>query len=66
MTKQELTHLTEMAQAIWELLTEDEQKAFCVDTGTIGFVEKVADLLHIDISTMTLDELDELLATLDK
>lgn len=66
MTKEELTRLTEMAQTIWELLTEDEREAFYVDIGTIGFVENVANLLHINISTMLLDELDELLAILDK
>jgi hypothetical protein len=66
MTKLELTRLTEMAQTIWKLLTEDEQERYYVDLGTIEFVENVADLLHIDISTMTLDELDELLAMLDK
>lgn len=66
MTKVELARLTEMAQIVWKRLDVEEKEAFYVDTGTIGFVESIADMLRIDISTMTLDELDELLAILDK
>lgn len=65
MTQKELTHLTETAQTIWKRLTEDEREAFYADIGTIGFVENVAGILHMDISTMTLDEFDELWAIVD-
>lgn len=66
MTKLELARLTEMAQIVWRLLDVEEKEAFYADTGTIGFVESIADMLHINISTMSLNELDELLAILDK
>ena len=66
MTKNELTRLTKIALSTWRLLDVEEKEAFYADTGTIGFVENVANLLHIDISTMSLNELDELLAILDE
>lgn len=66
MTKLELARLTKIALSAWKLLDVEEKEAFYTDTGTIGFVENVANLLHIDISTMSLNELDELLAILDK
>ena len=66
MTREELNRLAEMAQTVWKPLTDDEREAFYADIGTIGFLENVANLLHMDISTMTLDEFDELWEMVDK
>ena len=65
MKREELTHLTKIAQTVWTGLSDYEREAFYIDTGTIGFVEAIADLLQMDISTMTLAEFDEIWNTIE-
>lgn len=66
MTTEKLARLTKIALSTWKLLDVEEKEAIVNYDGTIGFVESIADMLRIDISTITDDELDGLLAALDK
>lgn len=52
--------LIEFARKTWKLLTVEEQEYYYYDVGTIGFVELVADALHMNISDLSLDEFDKI------
>lgn len=54
LTKEQQSRLINMGRKIWKMLTPDEQCMYYVDIGTIGFVEEVATLLHLDLCTTSL------------
>jgi hypothetical protein len=58
LTKTQISRLINVGRKIWKMLTPDEQSAYYVDTGTIGFVETVAELLHLDLYTVSLKDFE--------
>ena len=60
-----MERLKEMCVAIWSMLTDDEAEGYFCGTGTIGFVESVADLLFIDMEEVSEEELDAILDAID-
>ena len=54
LTKEQAARLITVGRKIWKMLTPDEQSAYYVDIGTIGFVEDVARMLHLDLYTTSL------------
>lgn len=55
-TYTDFVHLKVTARDIWNLLGYHDKDAIYADDGVIGFVERVADILHIDIGMFTDDE----------
>lgn len=62
MTKEQINRIKVVGTSIWNRLTKQEQEAFYYDTGTIGFVECVADLLHIKLKLLDYEIIEELQA----
>ena len=60
-----MERLFEVCKSVWQLLTESEREAFVYDTGTIGFVEQCAELIHFDLNTITEKQFDEILEVLE-
>ena len=60
-----MERLKEMCVTIWSMLTDDEAEGYFCGTGTIGFVESVADLLFIDMEEVSEEELDVILDAID-
>ena len=58
LTKTQISRLINVGRKIWKMLTPDEQSAYYVDIGTIGFVETVADLLHLSLCTVSLKDFE--------
>ena len=56
-----MERLIEMCKAIWPMLTEEEQEVYAYDTGLIGFIEIMADMLHFDANSLSEDEIDKIL-----
>lgn len=54
LNKEQMSRLINVGRKIWKMLTPDEQSAYYVDIGTIGFVETIADLLHLSLCTCSL------------
>ena len=54
LTKEQAARLITVGRKIWKMLTPDEQEAYYVDIGTIGFVENVASMLHLNLYTTSL------------
>lgn len=52
--------LKELCQAIWPLLTKEEQEAYIYGTGTIGFVEDVAKILNVEVGDLLIEVVDEI------
>ena len=51
--------LIRVGHTIWhELLTDDDREQYYNDSGTIGFMENVANLLHMDLEEVTLTEFE--------
>lgn len=60
LTKEQKNRLCKVGRRIWRMLSDDERDAYYCDTGTIGFVENVATLLHLGLCTVTLDEFERI------
>ena len=58
LTKLQAGRLITVGRKIWKMLTPDEQSAYYVDVGTIGFVETIADLLHLSLCTLSLKDFE--------
>ncbi|MBO7323430.1 MAG: hypothetical protein J6U51_07600 [Bacteroidales bacterium] len=54
LNKKQIGRLITAGRRIWKSLTPEEQEAYYYDTGTIGFVEDVAKLLHLHIYNTSL------------
>ena len=50
LTTNETRRLKAFSRKVWNGLTASEQCEFYNDTGTIGFVELIAELLHIRLT----------------
>lgn len=66
MKKAELARLHEMCCKVWPMLTEDEKEDYFCTEGTIEFVNDIANILHIDFNTITDEELDEILDSINE
>lgn len=62
LTKTQINRLKTFGRKTWNSLTKEEQESFYYDTGTIGFVECMADVLHIKLSPLDCDIMEELQA----
>lgn len=58
LTRTQISRLINVGRKIWKMLTPDEQSAYYVDIGTIGFVETVAELLHLSLCTVSLKDFE--------
>lgn len=58
MTMNEMKRMTQVGRRTWNALTNAEKDAWYCDTGTYGFIECIADILHIDISNWSADNMD--------
>lgn len=65
MKKIELTRLNELCSTVWPLLSEAEKEAYYYTEGTIEFVSDIANLIHVDITTITDEELDSILDNIE-
>lgn len=54
LTKEQAARIITVGRKIWKMLTDDEKTRYYVDIGTIGFVEDVARLLHLDLCMTSL------------
>lgn len=53
--------LITVGHTIWhKLLTAEDREQYYHDTGTIGFVENVANLLHMGLEKVTLTEFEDI------
>ena len=57
MTTHELKRMTQVGKRVWNALTNEEREAWYYDAGTYGFIECIADILHVDVSTWTLQDM---------
>lgn len=64
MNSKDKTRVATVAAQVWQLLTEDEKTDYYYTTGTIGFVEDIVDMLHIDIEAVEPDFIDSIVAQL--
>ena len=48
-----------IARQIWQSLTDDEQEDYYYTEGTIGFLEDVAQILHMNICDADATEAEE-------
>lgn len=60
LTRTQKGRLVTMARRIWKSLSHEEQERYYYDTGTIGFVENVAQLLGLHLCTLTLSEFEQI------
>lgn len=49
-TTNEMNRLITVGRELWNQLTDDERETWACDTGTLGFVEHVQEILHIDLN----------------
>lgn len=57
-TVHDFKRMTQVGRRVWNALTNDEREAWYCDTGTYGFIECVADILHIDLSKWTTEDME--------
>ena len=52
-----INRLITVGRELWNQLTDDERETWANDTGTMGFVEHVQEILHIDLNDV--DEFEQ-------
>lgn len=57
-TENELNRLVTVGRELWNNLTDDERETWACDTGTLGFVEHVFEILHLD--TESVDDFEQI------
>lgn len=60
LTRIQKGRLVTIARRIWKSLSREEQERYYNDTGTIGFIEDVAQLLGLHLCTLTLGEFEQI------
>ena len=58
LTRDQIARLITFGRKIWKSLTEQEREAYYCDHGTIGFVEDVASLLHLELCSVSLSRFE--------
>lgn len=64
MNSKDKARVATVAAQVWQLLSEDEKTDYYYTTGTIGFIEDIIDMLHIDINVEEPDFIDSIVAQL--
>ena len=59
-----MERLLKICTDVWPLLTQEEQECFAYDTGLIGFIENMANVIHFDLDSLSIDEIDKILTYL--
>ena len=60
-----MERLLKICTDVWPLLTTKEQECFAYDTGLIGFIENMAEVIHFDLDSLSPDDIDRILEHLD-
>lgn len=55
-TPENLARLVYLGRKLWKALTDEEKGNFYFDVGTFGFVELIADVLHVDLGELSYNE----------
>ena len=58
LNRTQTARLISFARHTWRSLSHEEQEKYWNDTGTIGFIEDMARVLHLHTYTLTLDEFE--------
>ena len=58
MTLEQKARLVKFGHRVWKMLSPEEKDAYYCDTGTIGFVEDVVDMLHLSNCVVPLSEIE--------
>lgn len=64
MNSKDKARVATVAVQVWHLLSEDEKTDYYYTTGTIGFVEDIIDMLHINMDVEEPDFIDSIVAQL--
>lgn len=64
MNSKDKARVATVAVQVWQILSEDEKTDYYYTTGTIGFIEDIIDMLHIDIDVEEPDFIDSIVAQL--
>lgn len=64
MNSKDKARVATVAVQVWQLLSEDEKTDYYYTTGTIGFIEDIIDMLHIDMAVEEPDFIDSIVAQL--
>ncbi len=64
MNSKDKARVATVATQVWQILSEDEKTNYYYTTGTIGFIEDIIDMLHIDIDVEEPDFIDSIVAQL--
>lgn len=64
MNSENKARLATVAVQVWQLLSEDEKENYFYTTGTIGFIEDIIGMLHIDIEAVEPDFIDSIVEQL--
>lgn len=64
MNSKDKTRVATVAVQVWQILSEDEKTDYYYTTGTIGFVEDIIDMLHINMDVEEPDFIDSIVAQL--
>ena len=55
-----MKRVKEFGKKVWNLLSEDEQEAYSYTEGTFQFVDLICSILHINLTTLTLSQIDDI------
>lgn len=58
LTKEQTGRLITFGRRLWKTLTQEEREAYYADIGTIGFVEDVSRILHLNLCTTSLSHFE--------
>ena len=58
LTKEQTGRLITFSRKLWKSLTQEEREAYYCDSGTIGFVEDVSRILHLNLCTTSLSHFE--------
>jgi hypothetical protein len=58
LTKENAQRLVNFGRKVWKMLTDAEREAYYLDNGTIGFVEDIATVLHLQLCEVSLAEFE--------
>ena len=64
MERSKLNRLTVFCEQVWEQLSPAEQENYYNGTGVMGFVEDCMAMLHMYISELTIEQMNELVDSL--
>lgn len=59
-TQAKIARITQFGRSIWLSMTDRERSCYWYDTGTIGFVEHIFDILHLSTADVTPEQFEQI------